>query len=250
MIVRALLKGHEFDLKALVHLFANGDPRVVQTDEGTFVEATVLDEPFTAKDGGRLVGLAEGILVRMNGIAKLRDAGYQAVSLADRFHRENHQHVMISDEVHTRDNISVARADVAQGQVRMSAMVTAHTNLPLTTPVPEGTRQLAGAAAHSDVDDLLVLIGSADTLGWDTLWKAMEIVRTALGGKAALIAMGWVTTTELDEFGYAANEPQASGDDARHARRPPTTPPAHIMTIEEGRQFIRDLSRRWLDSLP
>jgi hypothetical protein len=96
----------------------------------------------------------------------------------------------------------------------------------------------------------LVLIGSADTLGWDTLWKAMEIVRTAVGGTAALIATGWVTTTEFDEFGYAANEPQASGDDARHARRPPKTPPARIMTIEEGRQFIRDLARHWLDSLP
>ena len=245
------MKGHGFDLNALAHLFATGDARVVQTDEGTFLEAAVLDEPFTAKDGGRLVEVAEGILARMNGTAKLRDAGYQTVTLADRFHRENHQHVMVYDEACIRDTISVARAGVAQGQVRMSATVTVHaTGGPATTSVPEGPRQLARAAAHSDADDLLVLIGSADTLGWDTLWKAMEIMRTAVGGTKALLATGWVTDTEFDEFGYAANEPQASGDDARHARRPPKTPPARIMTIEEGRQFIRDLARHWLDSLP
>jgi hypothetical protein len=251
MIARALLKGQGFDLDALADLFATGDPRVIQAGDETFLEATVLDEPFTAKDGGRLVEFAEGILARMNGTAKLRDAGYRTVTLANQFHRDNHQHVMVYDEACIRDSISVARAGVAQGQVRMSATVTAHaTGVPAATPVPEGPRQLARAAAHSDADDLLVLIGSADTLGWDTLWKAMEIVRTAVGGKAALIATGWVTTAAFDEFGYAANEPQASGDDARHARRPPKTPPARIMTIEEGRQFIRDLARHWLDSLP
>jgi hypothetical protein len=159
---------------------------------------------------------------------------------------------MVYDKACIRDSISVARAGVAQGQVRMSATVTAHaTGVSATMPVPEGSRQLARAAAHADADDLLVLIGSAENpLGWDTLWKAMEIVRTAVGGQAALIATGWVTTTEFDEFGYAANEPKASGDDARHARRPPKAPPVRIMTIEEGRQFIRDLARHWLDSLP
>jgi hypothetical protein len=222
MITDALLKGHVFDLNALAQLFATGDPRVVQTADETLLEATVLDEPFTAKDGGRLVEVAESILVRMNGTALLRDAAYQPVALADRFHRENQQHVTVNDVVSIRDSISVARAGVAQIQVRTPATVTANaTGAPATTPVPEGSRQLARAAAHQDADDLLVLIGSADPLGWDTLWKAMEIVRTAVGGTKALLATGWVTATEFDEFGYAANEPQASGGDARHARRPP-----------------------------
>ena len=197
---------------------------------------------------GRVRGLQPAV-VGFDGV--VGDAGYQTVNLADQFHRENHRHVVVYDEACIRDNISVTRAGVAQGEVRMPATVTAHaTGVSTTTPVPEGPRQLARAAAHPDADELLVLIGSGDTLGWDTLRKVMEIVKTDVGGKAALIATGWVTTTEFDEFGYAANEPQASGDDARHARRPPKTPPARIVTIEEGRQFIRDLARHWLDSLP
>ena len=44
--------------------------------------------------------------------------------------------------------------------------------------------------------------------------------------------------------------PDASGDAARHARRPPPkdrfTP---TMTEDDGAIFIRDLARKWLDSL-
>ena len=89
------------------------------------------------------------------------------------------------------------------------------------TPTPTGPRQLARAAANSDADDLLALIGNAGALGWDPLWKALEIIKVAVGGKAPLIATGWVTDDDLDEFGYSANQPDASGADARHARRSP-----------------------------
>jgi hypothetical protein len=82
------------------------------------------------------------------------------------------------------------------------------------------------------------------------MWKAMEIIRQAVGGPQALLAMGWITPDESKEFGYAANQPAASGHAARHARRPPTTPPNRIWSIEEGQHFIRNLARRWLDSLP
>ena len=95
---------------------------MVQTHDGTVLEATALDEPFTAKDGSRLVEVAEGILARMNCTAKLRDAGYQPVTVADRFHRENHQHVMVYDEACIRDSISVARAGVALWGSRTQAV--------------------------------------------------------------------------------------------------------------------------------
>ena len=71
----------------------------------------------------------------------------------------------------------------------------------------------------------------------------------AVGGKAAPLATGWITADDHDVSGYSANHPDATGTDARHARRPPTTPPSRVMLIEDGQQFIRDLARRWLDSL-
>lgn len=245
MTARATLVGHQFDLDALVELFPTGDPCVVRTAEETCLEASALDAPFQAKDGGRMVETATAILARMNGTATLRDAGYRSVSLANQFHRENHKHIMITDEARGRDSIGVHFAEA-----RLRGVGTLSVGGVPAIPAPEGPEQLARAAAHTDADDLLALIGSAPALGWDTLWKAMEIIRQALGGTKALLATGWVTPDEFDDFGYAANEPKASGDAARHARRPPTAPPAHVMTIEEGQGLIRDLARRWLDSLP
>jgi hypothetical protein len=54
-------------------------------------------------------------------------------------------------------------------------------------------------------------------------------------------------------LGYAANQPSASGPDARHARHrrlPPKKLPTQILSIEEGQQFICGLTRQWRDSLP
>jgi hypothetical protein len=172
-------------------------------------------------------------------------AGYRPVSPANRFDRDSHRHLIVHDEARARESINVVLAEA-----RLAGEGTMTIGGGVSTPTPEGLQQLARAATHPNADDLLALIGTADTLTWDTQWKAMEIIREAVGGKKALLATGWVTDTELDEFGYAANNPPASGDAARHARRPPTTAPARIMTIEEGQQLIRDLARQWLNSLP
>jgi hypothetical protein len=81
MTVRAELEGHPFDLDALAREFATGDPHIVVTDEGTFLETTALDALFD--DPGRLVNTANEHLARLNGYAILADA----VRLRSRFVR-------------------------------------------------------------------------------------------------------------------------------------------------------------------
>lgn len=119
-------------------------------------------------------------------------------------------------------------------------------------PAPVGPRQLARAAASSDADDLLALIGKAEVLDWVALCKAYEIIRAAVSGKdAAVVATGWVTEADIVNFGHAANGPSVSRSAARHARRRPwNKQPTRILSMDEGQQFIRELARRWLDSLP
>ena len=250
-----MLDGHEFDLNALARLFPAGDPQVVTTDEGTFIEAAALDAvDFT--DAARLVEVAAGILARLNGWAMLDDPGYRPVKLRNRFHRHRQAtdtHIVLGDEARVRDEATVLVAGSAEarlGGLTATVRTASSGGVSETPPQPEGPRQLARAATHPDADDLLALIGTAGALGWDPLWKALEIIKVALGGKAALLATGWITADDHDVFGYSANHPDASGTDARHARRPSTTSPSRVMSIEEGQQFIRDLARRWLDSLP
>lgn len=250
-----MLDGHEFDLSALARLFPAGDPRVITSAEGTFIEAAALDAiDFT--DAARLVEVATDLLASLNGWAMLNDPGYRPVKLRNRFHsnrQSTDMHIVLGDEVRVRGETTVLVVGSAEARLGgLSATVRAASDGGVSGPPPqlEGPRQLARAATHPDARDLLTLIGTAGTLGWDSLWKALEIIKVAMGGKTALLATGWVTAEDHDVFGYSANHPDASGSGARHARRPPTTPPGRVMSIEEGQRFIRDLARRWLDSLP
>jgi hypothetical protein len=246
--VRAELAGHDLDLAALARHFPTGDPRIVVDDGHTYLEATALDARYG--DGGALVATGGDILARLNGHAMLDDAGYRPVRLLNRFVHGNTMHAVVSDEFHFREHVVVV-AGVAEARLGSLAAAAVVDGEAPVAPAPQGPDQLARAAANSDADELLALIGNAGALGWDVLWKAYEIIRAAVGGTKALIHTGWVTQDDLDNFGYAANQPSASGPDARHARRlPPKRLPTHILPIEEGQQFIRDLARQWLDSLP
>jgi hypothetical protein len=247
MTVRAELRGHDFDLATLARLYPTGDPKIVVDDGRTYIEATDLG-PLDG-DAAQLIAVASAHLARMNGRALL-DSGYRPVRLLNRFVDGSNVHIAVSDEARMREHVAVV---AVTAEARLGALVVgaATTDGVTTVPAPDGPRQLARAAAHPDANDLLTLLGNANALDWVTLWKAMEIIRWNVGGTdAALVATGWVNADDLNVFGYTANNPAASGDDARHARRKlKGAIPNRTMTIEEGQAFIRDLARLWLDSL-
>jgi hypothetical protein len=248
--VRVKLDGHQFDLEALAEHFSTGDARVVLADEGTFL---VADLDHLMDDGERLVQAANLLLARVNGYAALADSGYRPVRLCNTFVRENHpnhEHAVVHDEARARDRFTVVQVGIAEVRCKALPVTALVDGVPVPPPPARAPVYVARAATDRDVADLLELVGNAEALGWDELWKALEIIKVRVGGKAALVTTGWVTADELDEFGYAANNPAASGTQARHARRPPGgTVPRRVMSIADGEQFIRDLARRWFDSL-
>jgi hypothetical protein len=250
--VRAELEGHELDLAALARDFPSGDTKIV-VDDRTYLETTVLDDLFDDAgrliDGRHLIQSVADLLARINGLSMLEDARYRPVRLRNRFVVEKGTadvSITGQSETQVREHTVVV---VGTAEARLGGLVTTGGSGSPATSTPVGPRQLARAKANSDADDLFALIGNAGAMGWDTLWKALEIVRAAVGGKAALTATGWVTADDLDVFGYSANHPDASGVDARHARRRQTTASGRVMSIDEGQQFIRDLSCQWLSSL-
>ncbi|MCA1676884.1 MAG: hypothetical protein LC799_33490 [Actinobacteria bacterium] len=114
------------------------------------------------------------------------------------------------------------------------------------------SRYLTLATTHAVVAELLALVGNADRLDWIELYKAYEIIKHAVsGGKEGIQALAAtldVPESEIKRFTGSANRPDVSGHDARHARMPGARP-KQTMTLPDGRHFIRDLTRRWLDTL-
>ncbi|MEO6045058.1 MAG: hypothetical protein ABIQ47_14235 [Tepidiformaceae bacterium] len=80
---------------------------------------------------------------------------------------------------------------------------------------------------------------------WVSLYKVKEIVTEAVGSPQLLKDRGWVSAGALKRFDHTANNANALGDQARHARtsrQGPQTP----MTLGEARQLIQGLLLAWL----
>ncbi|MCA1705982.1 MAG: hypothetical protein LC808_23060 [Actinobacteria bacterium] len=205
-------------------------------------------------DAGRLVSTANEHLARLNGDAILADAGCQAVRLGNRFVREGgptHVHLVGHDEARARDSLTVVAPVTAE--TRATAFVVASVvvdGVPVAPPPPDGLRHLARATTDKNADDLLALIGNAESLGWDELYR-----RTRSSATPWAAARGASSTAAGPRSSNSAGSPARRTTPMRAAPEPGTRASqverrANAMTLGEGQQFIRDLARRWLDSLP
>jgi hypothetical protein len=121
-------------------------------------------------------------------------------------------------------------------------------------PPPPGPTYAQLALKHPDVEDALQILGKESvSLNMGDLYKVFEIVRDhgsqpGRGKADALIEKGWMSKEDKADFIAAADRPDISGDQARHARAH-GKPPARRLTPSEARLVIAKLVTRWLDSL-
>jgi hypothetical protein len=260
MTVRALLDGHQFDLQALAELFPDGDLRVcVHPEEaGRYcLEASELKPLFA--DPSEMHETATAILVRLTGAARLEDDSFRPVRLVGRYDRytltgdtATDTAIIVTDRGEVRDQVVVVAAVTAEARASAHVAGVLINGEPVR-PEPRGPRYLDWAAKHADADELLVLVGNAEKLGWIELYKAYEIIKHAVsGGRDGIQTLATVLDVPLDEirsFTASANRPDVSGAEARHARLPGGSP-KRSMTLPDGRHFIRDLAHRWHELPP
>lgn len=244
MTVRALLKGHEFDLQTLVDMFPEGDPCVVKDHEDRFhLEATELDPHM--RDAGRLIEISERVLTDLVGAARLRHGDFQQVSITGSFEKWEGSTKFLhgTDGGVLRDKTVVARPEPAT--IRAGAHVVAATTHPdgqIALPEPAGARYLRLAEYHSAAAELIALLGKSDA-DWADLYKAYEIVRDA--SKA-----GRNSRFSLDQLGYSKTEvDNFSGTVNLHRHARPTGQPKRELTLAEAQAFTRDMTERWFRQL-
>jgi hypothetical protein len=230
VLVKARLKGHEFDLLTLAELFGEGDPAVATDDEGYYLSFTAPDELFG--DGGGLHDAASVLLRRINGVARTLSSDVRPVGLTGRFSDQSgrHHQVVVADSAEVRARANLVRVSVGREQA--------------PAPQAPGPGYVQLAQTHPDVAEVLDLLGNPAP-GWAELYKVHEIVLDNVPG---FYQRGWVTRDQISTFTASANRSEVSGDLARHARLK-GDPPTRTMTLGEARQLIGSLVTRWLDWL-
>jgi hypothetical protein len=232
--MKAELKGHEFDLDALVDLFPSGPIRVVREDG---VHYLLADEIDSRQQGLQYYEVAPKVLERVNGLARVANPVYQPVELSGCYLEGKQRNVVVKpDSVVMRVRVGTPRIVVtgSDGVV--------HASLPPLSP-----QRAVVVTTHPDVAEALALMGQPVALGWIELYKVFEIVGDSVKPNT-LDKIGLATAHDLSAFRASANRPDVGGADARHARMS-GGPPKHHMSLPEGRQFISDLVRAWIDSL-
>ena len=82
MLIKARLKGHEFDLITLAELFREGEPAVAADAEGYYLSFSAPEEVF--RDGGRLYDAASVVLRRVNAIGRVLTDEFRRAGLTGR----------------------------------------------------------------------------------------------------------------------------------------------------------------------
>jgi hypothetical protein len=232
VLIKARLKGHDFDLFTLAELFREGDPAVASDAEGHYLSFAAPNGLFD--DGSRLYEAVSLLLHRVNGVARACMSDFRPVGLVGRF----------DDETGRQAAVVLAETAEARARAFPAAVMVDGQQPPMTSPPGPGYVQLA--AVHPDVAEVLEILGKADLApNWADLFKVFEIVNNNVTG---LRKRGWITSEEIRAFTASANRPDISGADARHARMS-GDPPKRTMTLIEARQMIGALVTGWLDSL-
>jgi len=201
-LLKARLKGHEFDLLTLAELFRDGAPAVAADDDGYCLRFSVPDELFG--DGGGLHDAASVLLRRVNGVARTLSSDARPVGLTERFSDESgrHHQVVVADSAEVRARANPVRVSVGGEQ-------------PAALPAP-GPGYVQLAQTHPEVAEVLDLLGNTDPApDWAALYKVQEILLDNVPG---FYQRGWVTRDQISTFTGSANRSEVSGDLGRHAR--------------------------------
>jgi hypothetical protein len=235
VLVKARLKGHEFDLLTLAGLFREGDPAIAGDAEGHYLSFSVPDGLLD--DGSRLYDAASLLLRRVNGVARALSPEFRPVGLTGRF----------SDEAGRQHAVVLADSAEVRGRAFAAVVATDGEQPPaLPPPLPPGPVYVQLAQTHPDVAEVLDILGKADPApNWSDLYKVLEIM---LDNVPSFYQRGWVTKDAISTFTGSANRKEVSGDLARHARLK-GDPPKRTMTLVEAQQLIGALVTAWLDWL-
>lgn len=233
--IKAWLAGDTVDLEILAGSLPGSDICIVHdADEcAWYLTAPQITNPTNP---GGFDEQAELLLMWMNGLAWARHDRYKRVTLTGKYTDldGNERHV-------ASFTLSLSPS------IGMSASAVGSDHKPKANPPSPWPAYLALADSNADVAGVLEIIGSAEAPDWGELFKVHEKIQDSVG--TSIPKMGWASKLDDAAFCASANRYDISGRYARHARKEKRPAPKRTMTLDQGRDYIRNLVIRWLDWL-
>jgi len=236
---RAYLTGEPTDLARLQRELSTGAVTVAEDDSGTYLQA---DEFEVCADADEVRAAADPLVVLLNGMASLSFGGHRRIALNGTIARGESKYLFLEDSFRLSDELSVVRivADItAEGVV-----TTVDGTVPDSPGLSSMQRRLASIATHPELADVYRLLGRKDP-AWDELYKAYELLSKAVGGEQKLPKRTGVARDRIQLLKDNSNNPELTGDDARHAVSTKDSRGSEQITLAEGLAIIDELIQRY-----
>ena len=203
MTWQVYLQGAQVDLDALARMFSTGPLHVAQSDSGTYLAGDELDAPA---DVSGAYNKAKERLALINGAAgSLAPQSYQPVDVLN-----------VRDD-DTNTTYAMAQATLTTRSTMFAlATVMGPDGRPVPAPPPAGPDLIKWAMTDPDLAKAIEWMGRPTETNWHDLWKAFEVLRHAAGGNRPFAARFGLNQADLLSFRSSANDPETSGDHARH----------------------------------
>jgi len=253
--VTTTIQGHPWDLWGLSRLFdcSNASHTLVKAikPEGTptfdthdpaaisrfrahgyDLLATITSDELVLDELGKsnvdlrdLVPVAEILISRMNGVARLLDPDYRPAKL-----------LYLSYQAPGREG-SVLHSDWTPNK-GATPLGSQQEHLPFA--------QDALPLASKDKAVQFVLEAIALPRTWASMWLIYEAIADSVGGQHKLDGLNLVSRSELSDFRKAANNNRSLFEGMRHAKRPE---PGPLIPFENAYNIVNELAIQWMASL-
>jgi hypothetical protein len=232
---RAYLVGEPTDLTRLRRELSTGPITVAEDDAGTYVQA----DDFEQRADADAVQAAVGpLVVLLNGMASLSFSGHRRVGFSGTIARDEARHIYVGDSVRLSDDMNVVRVAV---DLNADGVLTGVDGIVRTSPsLSSMQKRLASIATHPELAAVYRLLGLKDP-SWGDLYKALELLGDAVGGEQRLTKRTGVAHERIKLLKGNSNDPELTGDDARHAVPTKESRVNEQITLAEGLAILDEL---------
>jgi hypothetical protein len=231
---RAYLAGEPTDLTRIRRELSTGPITVAEDDDGTYLQA---DDFEQCADADAVQAAVGPLVVLLNGMASLSFSGHRRVGFSGTIARDEGRYIYVGDSVRVSDdlNVGVAVDLTADGVVTgVDGMV------PPSPGLSSMQTRLTSIATHPELAAVYRMLGLKDP-SWGDLYKAVELLGKAVGGEQRLTKRTGVAQERIKLLKGNSNDPELTGDDARHAVPTKESRVNVQITLAEGLAILDEL---------